>query len=58
MATKKQSKSKSGRARPTAPAARFLIVLSTAAGSMLNMTSVVVASGSVLAFLLTAKRFL
>jgi len=58
MAVKTQSKSKSGRAKQTAPAAaRFPIVLSTAARSMLNMTAVVVTSGSVLLFLLTAKRF-
>jgi len=59
MAAKKQSKSKYGRSRPAAPAAgRFPIVLSTAARSMLNMTAVVMTSGSVLVFLLSAKRFL
>jgi hypothetical protein len=57
MATKKQSKSKSGRAKQTAPAARFPIVLLMAAGSVLNMTAVVATSGSVLVFLLTAKHF-
>jgi hypothetical protein len=59
MATKKRSKSKYGRSEQAAPAAgRFPIVLSTAARSMLNMTAAVVTSGSVLVFLLTAKRFL
>jgi hypothetical protein len=59
MAAKKQSKSKSQRHRPIAPApARLPIVLSTAARSMLNMAVVVMTSGSVLVFLLTAKRFL
>jgi hypothetical protein len=58
MASKKQSKSKSKRPWPAAPAAdRFPMVLSMAAGSVLNMTVVVVTSGSVLIFLLTSKRF-
>jgi hypothetical protein len=58
MAAKKQSKSKSERPRPAAPAAdRFSIVLLMAAGSVLNITAVVATSGSVLVFLLTAKRF-
>ena len=47
------------RAKQAARAAvRFPIVLSTAARSAFNMTVVVVTSGSVLLFLLTAKRFL
>jgi hypothetical protein len=59
MATKKRSKPKSGRTKQAAPAAaRFPIVLSTAARSVFNMTVVVATSGSVLVFLLTAKRFL
>jgi hypothetical protein len=58
MAAKKQSKSEYGRGRHAAPAAgRFPIVLWTTARSMLNMTAVVATSGSVLVFLLTAKRF-
>ncbi|MGA2058645.1 MAG: hypothetical protein ABSG88_25515 [Bradyrhizobium sp.] len=58
MAAKKQSKSKSERPSSAAPAAdRFPIVLSMAAGSVLNMTAVVATSGAVLVFLLTAKRF-
>jgi hypothetical protein len=58
MAAKKQSKSKNGRAKQTLPAAgRFAIVLSTAKYSALNMTAVVATSGSVLLFLLAAKRF-
>ena len=59
MAAKKQSKSKSERPRSAAPAAgdRFPILLSMAAGSVLNMTAVVATSGAVLVFLLTAKRF-
>jgi hypothetical protein len=57
MATKKQPKSKNG-LEQTAPAAgRFTIVLSTAVRTALNMTVVVVTSGSVLLFLLAAKRF-
>ena len=56
---KKQSKSKNGRAKQTVPAAeRFAIVLSTAVRTVLNMAAVVVTSGSVLLFLLAAKRFL
>jgi hypothetical protein len=59
MAAKKRSKSKYRRARPAAPATgRFPIVVSTAARSVLNMTTVFATSGSVLVFLLTAKRFL
>jgi hypothetical protein len=59
MAAKKQSKSNSGRPKRAAAAAgRFPIVLSTAARSMINMTAVVMTSGSVLVFLLAAKRFL
>jgi hypothetical protein len=55
---KKQSKSKNGRAKQTVPAAgRFAIVLSTAVRTVLDMAAVVVTSGSVLLFLLTAKRF-
>jgi hypothetical protein len=59
MAAKKRSKPKSKRLRPAAPAAgRFPIALLTAARSVLNMTTVFATSGSVLLFLLTAKRFL
>jgi hypothetical protein len=59
LATKKRSKSKSGRAKRAGPAAgHFPIVLLTAVRSVLNMTAVVVTSGSVLLFLLTAKRML
>jgi hypothetical protein len=59
MATKKRSKSKDGRSKQAAPAAgHFPIVLSTAVCSALNMTADVVTSGSVLLFLLMAKRFL
>jgi len=59
MATKKRSRSKGGCVKRAAPAMRrFPIVLSTAVRSALNMTAVVVTSGSVLLFLLTAKRFL
>ena len=59
MASKKRSKSKNGRAKRTVPAAgRFPIALSTAISSALNMTAVVATSGSVLLFLLTAKRIL
>jgi hypothetical protein len=55
---KKQSKSKNGRAKQTAPAVgRFAIVLSTAVRTVLDMAAVVVTSGSVLLFLLAAKRF-
>jgi hypothetical protein len=58
MATKQRSKSKNGRAKQTVPAAgRFAIVLSTAKYSALNMTAVVATSGSVLLYLLAAKRF-
>jgi hypothetical protein len=58
MATKKRSKSKNGRTDQTAPAAgRFAIALSTAVRTVLNMGAIVVASGSVLLFLLAAKRF-
>jgi len=59
MATKKRSKSKNARIERTAPAAgRFPIVLSAALRTVLNMAAVVVTSGSVLLFLLAAKRFL
>jgi hypothetical protein len=59
MAAKKQQKRKNRRAKATASASRhFPIALSTAAWSALNMTAVVTTSGSVLLFLLTAKRFL
>jgi hypothetical protein len=59
MATKKRPKSKNGRTEQTAPAAgRVPIVLSTAVRTVLNMAAVVVTSGSVLLFLLAAKRFL
>jgi hypothetical protein len=59
MAAKKQPKRKNGRAKATASATgRFPIVLSTAVWSALNMTAVVTTSGSVLLFLLTAKRYL
>jgi hypothetical protein len=55
---KKQSKSKNGRAKQTLPAAgRIAIVLSTAVRTVLDMAAVVVTSGSVLLFLLAAKRF-
>jgi hypothetical protein len=59
MAAKKQPKRKNGRAKATATASgHFPIVLSTAIWSALNMTAVVTTSGSVLLFLLSAKRFL
>ena len=59
MATKKRSRSKGGPVKQSAPAVRrFTIVLSMAVRSVINMTAVVVTSGSVLRFLLTAKRFL
>ena len=59
MATKKHPKRKNRRAKATASASRhFPIALSTAVRSALNMTAVVMTSGSVLLFLLTAKRFL
>jgi hypothetical protein len=59
MATKKRSKSQNGRAKQAAPAAgRFPMVLSAAVCSALNMAAVVATSGSVLLFLLTAKRIL
>jgi hypothetical protein len=58
MATTKRSKSKTGRTDQTVPAAgRFAIVLSTAVRTVLDMAGAVVASGSVLLFLLAAKRF-
>jgi len=59
MAAKKRWKSKSGRARPAAPAVgRFPIVLSSAARSVLNTTATAVTSGSVLPCLFAAKRLL
>jgi hypothetical protein len=59
MAAKKQQKRKNRRAKATASASRhFPIALSTAVWSAFNMTAVVATSGSVLLFLLTAKRFL
>jgi hypothetical protein len=57
MATKKQPKSKNGLEQTAHAAGRFTIVLSTAVRTALNMTVVVVTSGSVLLFLLAAKRF-
>lgn len=59
MAPNKRPKSKKGRPGQTVPAAgRYATVLSTAVRTALNMTVVVVTSGSVLLFLLAAKRFL
>jgi hypothetical protein len=58
MATKKRSKSKSRRAKQAAPAAGPRMRLSTAVRSVLNMAAVAVMSGSVLLFLLAARRFL
>jgi hypothetical protein len=59
MAAKKQPKRKNGCVKAAASASgHFPIVLSTAVWSALNMTAVVTTSGSVLLFLLTAKRFL
>jgi hypothetical protein len=59
MAPKKRLKSKKVRTSQMAPAAgRFATVLSTAVRTTLNMTLVVMTSGSVLLFLLAAKRFL
>ena len=57
MAAKKRSNAKGVHA--TSPSEwRFPIVLSTAVCSVINMTTVAAVSGSVLLFLLTAKRFL
>jgi hypothetical protein len=56
MAGKKRSNSKGKHAASSEW--RFPIVLSTAARSVFNMATVVAVSGSVLLFLLTAKRFL
>jgi len=57
MAAKKQTKSKAARSKQVAaPAARFLIVLSTALGSVLNMIVTALTSGSVLLGLFAAKR--
>jgi hypothetical protein len=59
MAAKKRSRSKGGRARQAAPAARRLpIVFSTAARSLANMTVTALTSGSVLLCLFAAKRWL
>jgi hypothetical protein len=58
MATKQRSKSKNGRAKQTPAAGRFAVILSTAKYSAINMAAVVATSGSVLLFLLTAKRLL
>jgi hypothetical protein len=57
MPAKKQTKSKAARSKQVAvPAARFLIVLSTALGGMLNMIVTALTSGSVLLGLIAAKR--
>ena len=57
MAAKKQTKSKAARSEQVAaPAARLLIVLSTALGSGLNMIVTALTSGSVLLGLFAAKR--
>lgn len=57
MMTKKRLRSKGGRAKQAAPAARhFSIVLSTAARSLVNMTMTAVISGSVLLCLLAVKH--
>ena len=57
MAAKKQTKSKTAPSKQVAvPAARFLIVLSTALGSLLNMIVTALTSGSVLLGLFAAKR--
>jgi hypothetical protein len=59
MAAKKRSRSKGGRAKQAVPAAgRFSIVLSTAAGSLVNMSAIAVTTASVLMCLFAAKRFL
>jgi hypothetical protein len=59
MAAKKRTAKTSGRKRKSIPATdRTIPILSTAAGSFLYMTAVVVTSGSVLLFLVAAKRFL
>jgi hypothetical protein len=59
MVTKQRTKSKNRRMEQTVPAAgRFLIVLSATVHTALNMAFVVVTTGSVLLFLLAAKRFL
>jgi len=58
MAANKRSTKKASRKPKTVPFAdRSIPILSTAAGSLLNMTAVFVTSGSVLLCLLTAKRF-
>jgi len=57
MAAKKQTKSKAPRSKQVAvPAARLLIVLSTALGSVLNMIVTALTSGSVLLGLFAVKR--
>jgi len=57
MPGKKQTKPKAARSKQVAaPAPRFLIVLSTALGSMLNMIVMALTSGSVLLGLFAAKR--
>jgi len=59
MASKKRSRRKVGRAKPTAGAdARVPSVLSTAVRGFLNMTAVAATSGNVLIALFAAKRFL
>jgi hypothetical protein len=56
-APKKQTKPKAARSkRVAATSARFLIVLSTALGSVLNMIVTALTSGSVLLGLFAAKR--
>ena len=57
MAAKRQTKTKVARSEQVAaPAARLLIVLSTALGSVLNMIVTALTSGSVLLGLFAAKR--
>jgi hypothetical protein len=59
MAAKKQSKSKSQHAGPAAPAAgAFANRAVDGRPWHAQLTAVIVTSGSVLVFLLTAKRFL
>jgi hypothetical protein len=56
MPAKKQTKSKARSKQAAMPAARYLIVLSTALGSALNMIVMALTSGSVLLGLFAAKR--
>jgi hypothetical protein len=56
MAVKKRSAKASRKSKPRPATDRFLPILSSAVGSLFNMTVTVVTSGTVLLCLFAAKR--